>query len=142
MKFKIFITLLFLAGSAFAQLIPIREESGFLSSSTSAGSLFTLSADEPSIPYQTYRPAPASLSIHGSFSAMSALNENPSLGASPHGVRLHDFAEYPTSGAGASSFSTVLDLAPFTEATRVQSDSSPISYDQGVFTSIAAATIP
>ena len=142
MKLKLFIALLFLTGSAFAQLIPIKEESGFLSSSNSAGSLFTPAGDAFSISSQTSFPARISLNLQGSFSAPPATVETQHLGVGARGVVLNPVAKASMSGTNAPSLSAVLDLANLSDVSRAQSDSSLINHDQEVFALITASTVP
>jgi hypothetical protein len=143
MKLKVVFTLLFLAGSAFAQLIPIREESGFMSSYGEISPLtFTLTYDGPAIAYETRGHIPSSLSLRDSFPATLVLAETPGFGASSQGVGLHRFAADSVPTAAETSAPTTLDLAFSTADSRAQSDSFPINQDQGVLALIAASTLP
>ncbi|ATC65015.1 hypothetical protein CMV30_14155 [Nibricoccus aquaticus] len=145
MKLKVVFTLLFLAGSAYSQLIPIREESGFLSSYGEVSPLtFTLTYDGPAVVHETHGRVPTSLSVNlrAGFSAAPALAEDQSVGASLHGVGLHHFAAKPVPAAAETPAPTALDLALFAVDSRTPSDSFPSKQDQGVLALITASTVP
>lgn len=145
MKLKIVFVLLFLAGSAFSQLITPRAESEFSSADTDASRLtFILSYARPAIAYEARDlvPAPLSARLRSSFSATSALTESPSFGDSPRDAGFHRFAAAPVPAATETPVSSVLDFALPAADSLTQSGSSLISPNQEVFALIAVSTIP
>jgi len=138
MKSKIVFALMSLAGSAFSQLIPVREESGFLASYGEASPLaFALTYDGAATAHDTRSLIPASLSLRNRFPATTALVENSTFATEPQRSAVD-----PVSTAAEASAPTVLDFAFFTADSRAQSDSFPTNQDQGVLALIAASTNP